>query len=127
MKPPWLKLGIMRGGGAVIGGAFQMFDTHGFPLACSIEEAGKAGNTISMPHYFASAIEHGWDDEQAFGHIREALADNLLGHDFEMIKRKCVYMFMAVAERMPSASTMEVGSAMRKFLEYATKSETATA
>ena len=104
-------------GRKVIGGAFQMADTHGYPLWASLDWAEERGYVISFPHYFASAIEHGWDDRQTFSKIREALADRGDISNYEHIRDGCVMMFMLFANQMPGKSAMEIATAMRESME----------
>jgi len=100
-----------------MGGAFQMADTLGFPLSASLDEAKKKGCVISLPHYFASAIEQGWDDEKAFGKIREALSDRGEADEFEKVKLGCISMFMTVARESSDRTPSEIGRRMREILE----------
>jgi alanyl-tRNA synthetase len=101
----------------VLGGAFQMADTHGLPLTNTMDEAEKRSCVVSIPHYFASAMEHGWDDIQTFGKIREALSDTGRAQDMDRIKLGCMAMFMDVAHAMPGKNAMEIGQAMREKIE----------
>ncbi len=104
-------------GRRVLGGAFQLADTLGFPLTSSLDQADAHQSVISMPHYFASAMEHGWDDEMTFGKIREALADRGETRAFESIKLGCISLFMQVAETMPGQPATAIGRHMRQKLE----------
>ena len=117
LAPPICLCGATPDGHPVIGGAFQLADTMGVPLWFSLDQAQERNCVISMPHYFASAIEHGWDDVQTFGKIREALADRGKLDDFEKIKLGCITMFMQVAKTMPGKPATEIGAAMRQMLE----------
>ena len=110
-------LGKTPDGRPVYGGAFQLADTLGFPLAASLEQSRVVGCVVSMPHYFASAMEHGWDDEQTFSRINEALVDFGNPGVFEQVKPGCVAMFMKVAATMPGCSAVEIGKRMRELLE----------
>lgn len=110
-------LGITVEGKPVLGGSFQMADTLGVPLWYSLDEAQKRGCVISFPHYFASAIEHGWTDDQVFKAIHEALVDRGDTNDFEHIKLGCIAMFMRVAHAQPDKPAHEIGRIMREQLE----------
>ncbi len=112
-----VRLGSTPDGRPVYGGAFQLADTLGFPLASSLEQAAFTGCIISMPHYFASAMEHGWDDEQAFSRIKEALVDFGNPGVMDQIKQGCIAMFMKVATTMPDQPATEIGKRMRELLE----------
>ncbi len=107
-------IGKTESGQNVLAGAFQMADTEGFPLTFSMDEASRRNCVVSFPHYFASAMEHGWDDEQTFSKIREALSDRGELGAFERIKTGCTFMFMRVAETMPGQPATAVGKKMRE-------------
>ena len=117
LKPPLCICGFTAEGNPVIGGAFQMADTYGFPLCFSLDEADKNKWVISIPHYFSSAMEAGWDDIQTFGKIQEAFADRGSARSFEMIKYACIAMFMSAAKEMPDKPATEVGRRMRLWIE----------
>ena len=117
LTPPLCLCGVTSDGKMVLGGSFQMADTMGVPLWLSFDQARERGFVISLPHYFASAMEHGWDDVQTFGRMREALVDSGQPFDMEAIKQRCIAMFMEVARSMPGGSAAEVGRAMRENLE----------
>ncbi len=108
---------IIIGDGLCLCGAFQMADTYGFPLWAFMDRAKMYGLKTSFPHYFASAIEHGWDDIQTFSKIKEALEDCGLGKDFEDIKMKCIFMFMQYAKSNKGCTTIQIATAMRVDLE----------
>lgn len=97
-----------------------MADTMGFPLWASLDQAEEKKLTISMPHYFASAMEHGWDDGQTFSKIQESLADRGRTGDLEGIKTLCIAMFMEVAAKMPGEPATAIGRKMRELLELQT-------
>lgn len=101
----------------MVGGAFYMSDTEGLPLEILMDAAESKGLVLSIPHYFASAIEHGWSDEQAFRKIREALVDRGKKDDFERVRNGCIAMFMDVASQMPSHTAEEIGRRMRLLCE----------
>lgn len=124
IKPPFCFCGLTVEGKVVLGGAFEMADTFGMPLWASLDQAEKMGCVISIPHYFASAMEHGWDDEMTFGKIRESLADRGRAGDIDKIKLGCLAIFMDVAKTMPGEPATEVGRRMKEML---TKSIDATA
>ena len=111
--------GYTEEGRPVMGGAFQMADTMGFPLAFALAAAEAAGAVVSIPHYFASAMEHGWDDRQTFARIAEALRDQLgaAAPAMDGIKMGCIALFMNVAKANPGANAMELGRIMRTGLE----------
>ncbi len=117
LKSYILLLGKTPDGRPVFGGAFQMADTHGFPLWATLDEAKEKGFVISMPHYFASAMEHGWTDEMTFINIREALVEIGNPDVFEKVKQGCIAMFMKVAATMPDQPATEIGKRMRELLE----------
>ena len=117
MTPPLCLCGFTVDGRPVLGGAFQLADTMGVPLWFSLDYAEEKQCVISMPHYFASAIEHGWDDEQIFRKIEESLADRGCRNDLEQIKIRCNLMFMDVAQMVPGKPATEVGRKMRELLE----------
>jgi len=117
LKPPLCLCGFTAEGNPVIGGAFQMADTYGFPLCFSLDEADKNKWVISIPHYFASAMEAGWDDVQTFGKIQEAFADRGSARSFEMIKCACIAMFMSASHEWPGKPATEVGRRMRLWIE----------
>ena len=100
-----------------MGGAFQLADTMGVPLWFSLEQAEIKKSIISLPHYFASAMESGWDDVQTFGKIQEALTDAGQKADIEKIKFACITLFIEVSRTMPGKSAMEIGRKMREDLE----------
>ena len=108
---------IVLGDGLCLCGAFQMADTYGFPLWAFMDQAKKYGLRTSFPHYFASAIEHGWDDVQTFTKIREAFEDCGLGKDFEEIKTKCIFMFMQYAKQNEGYNASQIATEMRIDLE----------
>ena len=116
-KSPSVLLGKTVNGLPVLGGAFQLADTYGLPLWASFVVAREQGFVVSLPHYFASAMEHGWDDEQTFSKIKEALVDFGNPGVFEQIQQGCVAMFMKVALTMPGCSAVEIGKRMRELLE----------
>lgn len=76
-----------------------------------------------MPHYFASAMETGWDDEQTFSRIKEALVDFGNPGVMDKIKQGCVTMFMKVALTMPGCSAVEIGKRMRELIENNTAAQ----
>jgi len=115
---PLLVCGSTPDGRGVLGGAFKLHDTHGFPLSFSMDQAEKHGCVISIPHFFSSALEHGWDDDQTFRSIREALSDSGKSEDMESIREKCVFMFMQVANTMPENPVVEIASKMREMIEH---------
>lgn len=117
IAPPICLCGFTADGRMVLGGAFQLADTMGVPLWFSLDQAEENQCVISMPHYFASAMEHGWDDVQTFGKIRESLADRGSVHDLERIKLGCIAMFMDVAHTMPGQPANEIGRRMRELIE----------
>jgi len=117
LADPLRLCGFTPDGRMVLGGAFQMADTHGVPLSFVLDQAEEKHCVISMPHYFASAMEQGWDDVQTFGKIREALSDCGNGADFERITLGCIAMFMNVAHAMPDAPATAIGRRMRELLE----------
>ena len=116
-KSPSVLLGKTVNGLPVLGGAFQLADTYGLPLWAAFIVAREQGFVVSLPHYFASAMEHGWDDEQTFSKIKEALVDFGNPGVFEQIQQGCVAMFMKVALTMPGCSAVEIGKRMRELLE----------
>ena len=102
----------------VLGGTFQLADTHGFSLTDSLEQARKYNMVVSFPHYFAIAIEAGWDDEMVFRRIREAIRDSgdyLVEH--EQMRLILIYMFMEVAKKHPGKLASEIGKEMRLEIE----------
>ena len=101
----------------VLGGAFQLADSMGVPLWFSMDQADEHNCVISLPHYFASAMEHGWDDVQTFGKIREALVDRGNANDLERIKLECIALFMAVARTMEGSDAMAIGQRMKEMVE----------
>ena len=115
--PPLCVCGVTADGREVLGGAFQLADTMGIPLWFALDQAKEKQCVISMPHYFASAIEYGWDDVQTFSRIRESLVDHGNVSDFENIKLGCIAIFTEVAKTMPGQSTTEIGRRMREMLE----------
>lgn len=117
LPPPLVFCGVTTDERMVIGGAFQMADTIGVPLWFSLDQAAEKNFVISMPHYFASAMEHGWDDADTFGKIREALADHGNLGSLDRIKTACIAMFMEVARTMPGQSAPAIGRKMREMLE----------
>lgn len=117
MKSPLFKCGKTVYGRTVICGAFQFADTYGIPLWFLLDLAEKGNCVISIPHYFASAMEHGWYDNQTFGKIQEALSDIGKSGDFERIRKSCVVMFMTVANNMADESADKVGKRMRELIE----------
>jgi hypothetical protein len=124
IAPPICLCGFTADGRMVLGGAFQAGDTMGIPLWFLMDEAAEHGAVISIPHYFASAIEHGWDDDQTFRKIRENMVDSSGHVDMETIKEKCIAMFMAVAgsmqacvETQEATRAMQIAKQMRMNLE----------
>jgi len=114
---PLKTIGYTTSGKPILGGAFQLADTIGVPLWFSIDQATERNCVISIPHYFASAMEHGWDDEKTFGKIREAYADRGMYEESEHMKGFCIRMFMDVAEKMPGKPATEIGNKMREAIE----------
>jgi alanyl-tRNA synthetase len=114
---PLRVLGTTLSGQIVLGGAFQAADTLGLPLEISMEQAEQRGFVISLPHYFACALEHGWDDRQTFGKIAEALAERGRTADFAVVRLKCIAMFMEAAREMPGANAVSIAGRMRERLE----------
>ncbi len=104
-------------GKPILGGAFQMADTHGYPLWLCMDSAAARGVAVSIPHYFASAMEAGWDDVQTFAKIEEALAERRELDKFEPMKTLLIGMFMEVAHTMPGQPATEIGKKMREQLE----------
>lgn len=105
-------------GRPIIGGAFFMVDTMGVPLSFLMDESERQGTVISLLHFFACAIEHGWDDKQAFAKIREALEDRGRGKDSDFVENECLRVFMNVARSNPNMITaVEIATALRKLLE----------
>ena len=121
LAAPICLCGFTAEGRPVLGGAFQLADTLGVPLWLSLDQAEEKQCVISLAHYFASAMEHGWDDVQTFGKIREALADQGRATDdaLERIKLGCMAMFMDVAATMPGQPPADIGRRMRELLESA--------
>ena len=117
LAAPICLCGFTTDGRMVLGGAFQLADTMGVPLWFSLDQAEETQCVISMPHYFASAMEHGWDDVQTFGKIRESLADRGNASDLERITTGCIALFMDVAHTMPGQPATEIGRRMRELLE----------
>jgi hypothetical protein len=117
LSPPICLCGFTEKGNMVLGGAFQMADTLGIPLSFSLDQAEEHDCFISIPHYFASAIEHGWDDIQIFSKIYEALQDRGHTKDFEKIRLGCIAMFMDVAKTMPEKPPSEMGKQMKELIE----------
>jgi len=107
-----LKLGLTPEGKAVLGGAFQMSDTHGLPLSVFIELAQERDSVLSVPHFFASAMEAGWDDVKTFSRIEEAFRDSGTPFDLERIKTGCIALFMRF-----DGKPWEMGRKMRLWLE----------
>ena len=119
IKKPLCLCGFTADEKPVIGGAFQLADTHGVPLGISLLIAKENGFVISLPHYFASAIENGWDDKQAFARIEEALFDvaDQEKPTMEEIRRYCIAMFMDAAHDIPGTPAIEIGKQMRERIE----------
>jgi len=92
-----IHIGNTPDGKPVLGGAFQLADTSGLPLWAALEHATKRGAVISLPHYFASAIERGWDDRMTFAKMQEAISDAGIAVDFDAIRRGCMALFMEAA------------------------------
>jgi hypothetical protein len=112
-----IPCGLTADGRIVLGGAFQLADTLGFPLWASMDEAENRGCVISIPHFFASAIEHGWDDSRAFGMIRDALSERGKLGDFEAIHNGCISMFMDAAKDFPIHEARAIARRMREMIE----------
>src|SRR5690349_20974772 len=114
------KIGITVDGKTVLAGGFQMADEMGFPLSQSFLEARKYNCVISIPHYFASAIEAGWDDKQTFSRIHESFRDSRIeepDYPWELI---CIKIFMDTANKMNiESSARDIGKSMREELENA--------
>lgn len=117
MDNPLLILGSTADGRPVLGGAFQMADTHGFPLVFQLDKAKEQNAVISWAHYFASAMEAGWDDNQTFGKIAEALQDCGQARELPGIKDKCAGMLLCMARQFPGKPANELGGLMREYLE----------
>ena len=101
LRAPFKLVGFTPTGQCVIGGAFQAGDTYGLPLWACLEQARENDMVISIPHYFASAIEHGWDDRQTFAKLREGFIDSGDRPDFESMEKMLLWMFMAIHKRHP--------------------------
>ena len=110
-------IGYTTSGKPVLGGAFQLADTLGVPLWLSLDQAKEKNCVISIAHYFASAMEHGWDDKQTFDKIREAFVDADRIDEVEIIREKCIKMFMEFASKHPNCTAAEVGKKMREVIE----------
>lgn len=117
LAPPICLCGFTADGRMVLGGAFQMADTMGVPLWFTLDQAEEKGCAISIPHYFASAMEHGWDDVQTFGKIREAFVDHGNPIDFDRVRLGCIAMFMDVARTMEGQAADAIGRRMRELIE----------
>lgn len=115
LPKPLCLLGCTPEGKPVLGGAFQMADTKGIPLSISLDQARKWGMVISIPHYFASAIEHGWDQNQIQSHVREGFVDS--GEPIPDFMDKCFYLLFEVARKMEHSKSVEVGKKMREMME----------
>lgn len=109
--------GFTKDGRRVLGGAFHFSDTLGLPLSFTMDLAERNNCVISLPHFFASAMEHGWDDQQTFAKISEALTDRGTGRDLGSVKLRCIFLFMRVAETLPGRPATEIGRRMRELLE----------
>ncbi len=116
MNNPIKQIGVTPDGKPVLAGAFQMADTFGFPLPDSIQQATEKGCVISIPHYFASAIEAGWDDEKAFNQIDVAFRDAGLPVKIQEIKEKCIALYMRFYESGKD-DAVAVATKMRTWLE----------
>ncbi len=111
-------LGKTTDGQAVVGGAFFLHDTKGYPLAFQMEQGERQGFRISIPHFFAAAIEHGWTNTKAFAQIREALQDNDYGSEYERCRLGCVALFMQAKSELPGERDAQViARRMREKLE----------
>lgn len=117
LPEPLKFLGFTTDGKPVLGGAFHMADTWGVPLVMSITIARERGLEMSLPHYFACALEHGWRAEQAFSHIRDALSGLGRAADFQLIHDVCVSIFARHAKQMTDPDCREVARKMRLELE----------
>lgn len=74
--------------------------------------------TVSIPHYFALAMEAGWSDEQAFILIAssvEKAQGNIEG--FSDIKQMCDLLFSQIKEAINETDNKIAGRVMRKLLE----------
>jgi hypothetical protein len=110
-------IGITNDGRVVVPGAFEMADTHGVPLGAFMAIARERGCVVSIPSYFARAIESGWTQDQVFAHLREALLEQGAMRDFEGLKDNLIRMFMDVADGLPNATAVEIAAAMRRKVE----------
>lgn len=115
MKRPFVELGRGYRGERIIGGAFELADSHGLPLAMSIELARERNGEISLLHYFASALANGWDDRQTFGKIKEALSDIGEAHFFQLIEKICISFFNAYHKE--GMTSQEVGRGILEGIE----------
>lgn len=117
LPAPLCLLGVCVDGKKVLGGAFQLADTFGLPLSFSMTLARERGFEMSLPHYFASAIEHGWTYEQTSDHIREALSELGKAVDFDWVMQVCASMFITTRDKINDYSPKKIAAAMRLELE----------
>ena len=73
------QIGVDTGGKPVMGGLFELFDTHGFPLSDAITYLKSNGVTPGLHDFLVSAQRHGWPLERAKKYIRQACIDAGIG------------------------------------------------
>lgn len=95
---------IATGPHHLIGGAFELADSYGFPLADSIRAAQQHGHYISLFDYSQKALNHGWTLSQILTKIKEALFDLGRSNDYPEIERKlCI---LHITQSSPNATKL---------------------
>lgn len=67
------QIGQTVTGKPILGGAFFMSDTMGYPLGMQIIHAHELGAVVSIPAFVADAVSAGWLRERAIREVREEL------------------------------------------------------
>lgn len=102
----------------VLAGAFQLADTHGFPLDLACIHAHEIDAVLSVPHFWASAIEAGWTEERAAQRLESEWTDGATPFRYAEHRRKIMALYLAAdalsGRRLRSD---EVGREMREHIE----------
>lgn len=98
----------------ILGGAFDVCEQLDYSLAKVIADAKERNATVSIPHYFACAVEKGWHPQEVFNKIEEAIVNPDTLHS---VWQGCVDMFMTTSEKMDGNDVKGVAKNMRGVLE----------
>lgn len=120
-KPSPLKIiGFSSSGLPMLAGAYAALVELKMPLAMCLAEALRRNWSVSLPHFFASALENGRSDAWAFDEIKKALYALNRDEVFPRVKKNCIQYLEAAAARLPDEarpSAAEIAREMRFFME----------